>query len=85
MNWEIKNKKLTTEIYFKSVSELASFISQIAELIDKENHHPDFFISHTHLKIELFTYDRNQITEKDQSMSLQLSKCYENYLNSLKQ
>ncbi len=69
MRWEVKNGKLCLNLHFKSVQELASFISELAPLIDRENHHPDMVINHTNLEISLFTYDKNAISKRDYAMA----------------
>lgn len=74
MRWEVKNGKLCLNLRFKSVQELAALISELAPLIDRENHHPDMVINHTNLEISLFTYDKNAISERDYAMANLISE-----------
>ncbi len=69
MAWEIKNDKLVKELNFWDMRTMASFITQLAILIDAYNHHPDIIISHTKLRLELYTYDEQKISDKDYAMS----------------
>jgi 4a-hydroxytetrahydrobiopterin dehydratase len=70
MNWIIKNDKLTLEIDFKSQTELANFLVQVAENADKLKHHPDIFVTKAfHLKLELFTHSENKITDLDYELA----------------
>jgi len=69
MRWEVANSKLCLSLHFKSVQELAAFVSELAPLVDRENHHPNMVINHTNLEISLFTYDLNAISERDYAMA----------------
>lgn len=70
MNWLIENDKLVKQFSFESQTKLAEFFKMIAVHADKINHHPDVTIFKcSQLKIELFTHDKNAITEKDYSLA----------------
>lgn len=77
MRWEIKNGKLSLELNFENVQKLAAFIQSIAPVIDRENHHPDMQISHTKLELQLFTYDKQCISERDYRMADLISEIAE--------
>lgn len=74
MRWEIKNGKLSLELNFENVQKLAAFIQSIAPVIDRENHHPDMRINHTKLELQLFTYDKQCISERDYRMAELISE-----------
>jgi 4a-hydroxytetrahydrobiopterin dehydratase len=44
-NWEEKANKLNKTFLFKDFKSAMIFVDKIAELAEKENHHPDIFIS----------------------------------------
>lgn len=70
MNWSIKNNKLAKSISFKNQTELAEFILIIAKYADHVGHHPDYIIQKcSELKIELYTHDKNELTELDYTMA----------------
>lgn len=74
MSWKIKNGKLSLELNFGNVQKLAEFIRVIAPVIDRENHHPDMMINHTKLELQLFTYDKQCISERDYQMAELISE-----------
>jgi 4a-hydroxytetrahydrobiopterin dehydratase len=55
---------------FQNQTELAEFLLIIAKQADKIGHHPDCLIYKcSELKIELFTHDKNEVTELDYAMA----------------
>ena len=75
-NWTVKNNKLIREFIFSDYKEALKFVNFIGEIAEKENHHPDIFLSFGKVKIELFTHDTNSITDKDVNLSREIDKIY---------
>ncbi len=76
MNWDIKNNKLTKSFSFENQTQLADFFLKIAKHADQTGHHPDISIFKcSEMKIELFTHDKNEITELDYKLA--------NYIDSI--
>ncbi len=70
MNWKIENNRLTKNFSFENQTELVKFLLKVAKHADKIGHHPDVVIHKcSQMKIELFTHDKNEITEKDYSLA----------------
>ena len=70
MNWSIENNKLVKQFSFENQTQLVDFLKVIAIQADKIGHHPDVSIFKcSEMKIELFTHDKNAITEKDYSLA----------------
>lgn len=63
--WRIDEGKLTREIKFKNFKEPVAMANLIAELADREGHHPDLHIYWGRLKIVLYTHKINGLTESD--------------------
>lgn len=78
MSWKIKDGKLTLNLRFENVQDLAQFIALMAPIIDRENHHPDITINHTNLEVQLFTYDKQQISERDYKLADLISELVPN-------
>jgi 4a-hydroxytetrahydrobiopterin dehydratase len=70
MSWLTHENKLKKTILFKTQTDLAKFLLNIAKIADKMNHHPDYVIRKcSELEISLSTHDKNAITEKDYALA----------------
>ncbi|MDP5099680.1 MAG: 4a-hydroxytetrahydrobiopterin dehydratase [Crocinitomicaceae bacterium] len=70
MSWLTHENKLKKTILFKTQTDLAQFLLNIAKIADKMNHHPDYVIRKCiELDISLSTHDENGITEKDYALA----------------
>ena len=75
MEWKTTDGTLTTNLKFKSQTDLAEFILKAAKLADEMNHHPDYKVhSAFKLEISLFTHSKNQITELDHKLAEKISE-----------
>lgn len=73
-NWKEENNGLEREFEFKNFVEAWAFMSQVALLSEKANHHPDWSNTYNKVKIRLSTHDQgNTITEKDKKLAEQIS------------
>jgi 4a-hydroxytetrahydrobiopterin dehydratase len=76
-NWEEKANKLNKTFLFKDFKSAMIFVDKIAELAEKENHHPDIFISYNKVALMLCTHDAgHKVTEKDRKMAKDISAIY---------
>ena len=70
MSWQIQNNRLTKEFSFNNQTQLAAFLLEIAKHADQIGHHPDISVFKcSQLKIELFTHDKNEITDLDYKLA----------------
>jgi 4a-hydroxytetrahydrobiopterin dehydratase len=68
--WEEKNNYLVKEFVFKDFKEAFVFMTKVAELAEKMNHHPLWTNVYNKLKIQLNTHDAGDIvTEKDRELA----------------
>lgn len=68
--WQTDRNKLYKEFTFKDFPEAVEFISKVAAIADKENHHPTIKNTYNKVEIWLSTHDAGDvITEKDQKLS----------------
>lgn len=68
--WEEKNNKLIRTIKFKDFIQAWGFMSQVAIIAEKMNHHPNWSNVYNTVNIELTTHDAgNTITEKDRKLA----------------
>ena len=68
--WGEKNNYLQKEFVFKDFKEAFAFMTKVAELAEKMNHHPLWTNVYNKVKIQLNTHDAGDIvTEKDRKLA----------------
>jgi 4a-hydroxytetrahydrobiopterin dehydratase len=63
--WEKVENKLSKNFKFEDFVEAFSFVTRIAMISEKMNHHPDMTISYNSVHIDLSTHDINSISKND--------------------
>lgn len=75
--WTEKNNKLSRTFTFKDFSEAFSFMTRVALIAEKMNHHPNWSNMYNSVKINLSTHDAGDIiTEKDRKLATAIDKLY---------
>ncbi len=65
-SWTILNSLHLTKSYkFKNFKEALVKVNQIAQIAEKENHHPDIKFGWGYLNIKIQTHSINNLTESD--------------------
>lgn len=73
--WTEQNNTLTQTIVFKNFSEAFAFMTRVALIAEKMNHHPDWSNSWNKVTISLCTHDAgNVVTEKDRKLAAEIDK-----------
>ncbi|GAB1445231.1 MAG: 4a-hydroxytetrahydrobiopterin dehydratase [Cyclobacteriaceae bacterium] len=68
--WIEENHKLKKTYQFKDFSEAFAFMTRVAILAEKMNHHPNWSNVYNRVSIELSTHDAgNIVTEKDRKLA----------------
>lgn len=68
--WEEKDNKLHKEFTFKNFREAFGFMTQVALLAEKMDHHPDWSNSWNKVSISLTTHSEGStVTEKDKKLA----------------
>ena len=67
--WEERDGKLHREFTFADFSEAWAFMSRVALLAEKNNHHPDWSNSWNKVVIDLVTHDAGGITDRDRQLA----------------
>ncbi len=65
MQWNEIDKRISKTFEFNSYLDGIDFVNDIANLAEKENHHPDIIIGYCKVKVSLITHDAGEVTEKD--------------------
>lgn len=70
MTWKEENNSLTKSFKFKDFVEAWAFMTQVALLAEKMDHHPEWCNVYNTVDITLTTHDQgNTITEKDRELA----------------
>ena len=73
--WKEIDNELVREFEFKDFSEAFAFITRVAILAEKHNHHPWWSNVYNKVTIKLTTHDAgNTITKKDKNLAEEISK-----------
>ncbi|KAJ1442309.1 pterin-4-alpha-carbinolamine dehydratase [Ochromonadaceae sp. CCMP2298] len=68
--WKEENDKLSRTFEFKNFIEAFGFMSQVAIIAEKMNHHPNWSNVYNQVSIELNTHDAgNIVTDKDRELA----------------
>ncbi|MFN0274434.1 MAG: 4a-hydroxytetrahydrobiopterin dehydratase [Chitinophagales bacterium] len=73
--WEEKNNQLQKTFLFKDFSEAFAFMTRVAILAEKQNHHPYWTNVWNKVEIFLSTHDAgNIVTDKDRKLAEAIDK-----------
>ena len=64
-NWRLKEGRLYRELKFASFVEAFGFLSSLALVAERMNHHPEIFNVYSTVNLTLWTHDANGITGLD--------------------
>ncbi|MFH6983939.1 4a-hydroxytetrahydrobiopterin dehydratase [Marinoscillum luteum] len=68
--WKEQDNKLTRTIEFKDFVSAFGFMSKVAIVAEKMNHHPNWSNVYNKVSFELTTHDAgNTVTEKDRTLA----------------
>ena len=71
--WELNQAGHLQKIYhFTNFLEAMELANKIAMIAEKENHHPDLFISWGQCRVEIWTHDVNGLSQKDFGLATQI-------------
>ena len=75
--WEINKKQIQREFQFSDFIEAFSFITKIALISEKYNHHPNWENVYSKVIIRLSTHDLGGITNLDQILASEINKVFD--------
>ena len=76
-NWEIKSKQIQREFDFANFIEAFSFMTKVALICEKYNHHPNWENVYSKVIIRLNTHDLGGITNLDQTLASEINKIFD--------
>jgi 4a-hydroxytetrahydrobiopterin dehydratase len=70
MDWKEENNKLVKTFVFKDFSEALGFMTRVALLAEKADHHPKWTNVYNRVDFELCTHDAGDVvTDKDRALA----------------
>lgn len=73
--WEEKDNTISREFKFSDFTEAFAFMTRVAIVAEKMNHHPTWSNTYNKVKIVLTTHDKgNTVTEKDRKLASAIDK-----------
>lgn len=72
--WESRDQTLFKSFKFKNFSAAWAFMSRVALLAEKMDHHPDWTNVYNRVDITLTTHDAGGVTENDTKMAQAIEK-----------
>ena len=75
--WAIVEHRLMREFEFTDFSAAKAFVDEISMLSEDANHHPEINFGWGYVVIELYTHDKDKITEKDLALAHSINETME--------
>jgi 4a-hydroxytetrahydrobiopterin dehydratase len=72
--WELKNDKLHREFKFKNFVQAWGFMSQIAILAERADHHPEWSNVYSRVTIDLTTHEAGGISQRDFDLAAKINE-----------
>lgn len=64
-DWKLTDKKLCKEFSFRDFREAMNFVNRVADVAEREWHHPDIYISFNKVRFELYTHSIKGLSKND--------------------
>jgi 4a-hydroxytetrahydrobiopterin dehydratase len=72
--WVVQTGKLHREFLFRDFCGAFGFMSQIALVAERSDHHPEWFNVYNRVVVDLTTHDANGITQRDFELAAKMSE-----------
>ena len=73
-NWVLKGKFIHREILFKDFIQAFSFMTSVALIAEKLNHHPNWKNVYNKVNVALNTHDADGLTKKDFELAKEIDR-----------
>lgn len=75
--WKEENNQLSRDFKFNNFIEAFAFMTKVAFVAEKMNHHPNWSNSYNTVRISLSTHDEgNSVTAKDKKLADEIDKLF---------
>lgn len=76
--WQAKDGKLYREFKFEDFKQAFDFMTKVAAVADKMDHHPTWTNTYNKVEIWLSTHSAGDaVTDKDQALAKEIDRIYE--------
>ncbi len=72
--WSLRDGKLHRELQFADFGAAFAFMTRVALVAEKRDHHPEWSNVWNRVRIDLVTHESNGITERDVALALRISE-----------
>lgn len=72
--WQLNGKKIQREFEFKDFVEAMKFVNRLADIAEREGHHPDLHIHWNKVLVELWTHSMDGLSENDFIVAAKINK-----------
>ena len=72
--WGQDGNQITKQFKFKNFVESMGFVTKVAILAERVDHHPDILIEYSRVTIALSTHSEGGLTEKDFSLASEIQE-----------
>jgi len=72
--WELKDDKLHRQLKFKNFVQAFGFMSQVAILAEKADHHPEWSNVYSRVAIDLTTHEAGGISRRDFDLAKEINE-----------
>lgn len=77
--WILEENTIFRNFKFKTFVDAFSFMTAIALIAEKMNHHPDWSNSYNKVNVTLTTHEANGITQRDFDLASSIDRIWKNY------
>ncbi len=71
--WELVDGHLHRDLEFTDFTEAFAFMTRVAEVAERLDHHPDWSNSWNRVSIDLVSHDVGEITDRDRQFATEVS------------
>lgn len=80
MTWTEADNQLQATFVFKDFSQAFAFMTEVAMLAEKQDHHPNWYNVWNRVEIRLSTHSAgNVVTDRDRKLAVGIDKIFERY------
>ena len=72
--WDVVDGKLHRELVFADFAEAFAFMTRVAELAERADHHPDWSNSWNTVTIDLTSHDVGGLTDRDVALAAAINE-----------
>ena len=76
--WSVENNKLHCEYVFADFVQAFGFMTEVALITERSNHHPEWFNVYKSVIVDLVTHEADGVTERDFNLGKRMEEIAKN-------